>query len=231
MMKSKPLGELSLSEYESKKVLKEYGIPCPKEVLLKEEDYSALEGLEYPLFLKVCSPNIIHKTDAGAIEKIYSREEIPGAIKKISKRAKGYKPEAEIQGILVGEDASTKDTRELILGTSKDPDFGAVITLGIGGISTEVYQDVEFRVAPLKERDVYGMLKGLKGREVLGEFRGMEPVNLDALVDTTLRFSRLVEENPRIVEGDINPLFLDSHETKAIDAFFKVRENEQNERF
>jgi acetyltransferase len=238
-MKSRTLQELSgkgvriLHEQEARRVLEEYGIPCPKEVMLeyaedkKDEDYlRELKGVAdrpgYPAYFKIVSRDIPSKTNAGAVRRVVSEEGAAAAIDAIIENAKKYKADAEIQGILVSEDVSTGETREIFLGSTVDEQFGHVISMGFGGVYVEVYKDVEFRVVPIQESDVHAMIHALKGKKILGEFRGMAPVNMGLLVETTLKLSRLIEENPEIVELDVNPLLVGPDRAVAVDTLIRI---------
>lgn len=236
-MSSKKLEKLAekgietLTEYEAKEVLREYGIPCPNEHLIeydgknmeKLSDFQAQkEGLNYPLFLKVCSRDILHKTDAKGIEKINSDDELKEKGEKALENAKKYDEDAEIQGLLLSEDVSDGNERELFVGSILDDQFGHVISFGIGGISVEVYEDVEFRAVPLEEKDVHNMIENLEGKKILEEFRGKPPVDTDSLVETVLKFSKILEENKKIKEIDVNPLFANPDGTCAVDALITI---------
>ncbi|MFQ6129552.1 MAG: acetate--CoA ligase family protein [Candidatus Hadarchaeaceae archaeon] len=238
-MKSKILQELSekgieiLNEHEAKQVLEEYGIPYPKQVMVeykegkKGEDY--LSDLKskgdcpgYPAYLKIVSRDITSKTNAGAIRRVTSDEEATDTIDAIIRNTKRYKEGVKIQGILMSEDVSTNETREIFLGSTVNEQFGHVISLGFGGIYVEIYKDVEFRIIPIKESDVYRMIDALKGKEMLGKFRGMRPVNMDLLVKTTLKLSKMIEENPEIIELDVNPLLVGPDRVVAVDALIRI---------
>jgi acyl-CoA synthetase (NDP forming) len=222
-----------LTELEARRVFEEYGIPCPKEVMVgyvegkKGGDYlSELRSMSpfpgYPAYLKIVSRDITSKTDAGAVKRVTSDEEAKEAIDTIIENTKKFKEGAKIEGILMSEDVSTAESREVFLGSVIDEQFGHVISLGFGGVYVEVYKDVEFRVIPIDESDVRGMVERLKGREILGEFRGMRPVNTDLLVKTTLQLSKLVEENPEIIELDVNPLLVGPDRVVAVDALIRI---------
>ncbi|MFO8132961.1 MAG: acetate--CoA ligase family protein [Thermoplasmatota archaeon] len=209
-----------LNEYEAKQVLRDCGISCPRETLLTDDHIP--DDICYPAYVKICSRDIVHKSDAGLVARARSRDEAEQMVHDIRERARRAFPDAMIQGILVSEDVSTGDSRELILGTTRDRDFGPVVSLGIGGVSAEIYADVAFRALPLKKSDVYDMLHELQGRAMLAAFRGKPPVNLAALTDTVLAFSSLLVEHPEIVEGDVNPLLVDGEGATAADAYLAV---------
>jgi acyl-CoA synthetase (NDP forming) len=238
-VKSKALRELYekgiriLGESESRKVLEEYGIPCPKTVVIGyEEGKRAEEYLKelkrssdwpgYPLFLKVVSPDIIHKSDAGVVKRVTSDDEALAAIETIIKNAKKYKAGVRINGILASQDVSSPEARELLLGAVYNEHFGHLISLGIGGVLVEVYKDVEFRAIPITESDVYSMVSRLRGRAILGPFRGMRPISMNTLIDAALKLSRMIEENPEIREIDINPFIIGPERGFAVDARMRV---------
>lgn len=219
------------NEVEAREVLREYDISCPPEVMAeyekgkKGEDYLKdlkREGLlEYPLYLKIVSRDITSKTDANAIERVSSDGEAEKAIDRIISNAREYDRKAEIQGILASKDVSN-ETREIILGSTLNNQFGHVISLGFGGIYVEVYRDVEFRVVPINEFDVYSMIDDLKGKKMFEEFRGMKPIDLDSLVETVMEFSQLIEENPEIEEMDVNPLLVGPEGSVAVDTMIRI---------
>lgn len=234
-MKSKILNDFAkkgistLTEYEAKEVLKEYDISTPKEVLLKEDILDKLSsfkprkaGLDYPLFIKISSRDILHKTDANVITRVQSGDDLVEKGKFILENANSHDKNAKIQGILVSEDVSDESQRELFVGSLVDDQFGHMISFGIGGISIEVYEDVEFRAVPLEEKDVYSMIENLRGKKILREFRGKPPVNMDLLVDIILKFSKLIEENDEIEEVDVNPLFAGPDNVVAVDALITL---------
>lgn len=230
-------GTKTLTEHESKEVLREYNIDCPEEFLIKNdggiiESLSSFEpqkeGLSYPLFLKISSRDILHKTEAGTIAKVTCDEELLESGKDILRNAENYNPDAEIDGILVSEDVSGGEKRELFVGSTLDETFGHVISFGVGGIAIEVYEDVEFRATPLEEKDVRSMVENLRAERILREFRGKPPIDMEALTNTMLRFSKLVEENGEIEEIDVNPLFAGPEEIIAADALITLSTDEKS---
>jgi acetyltransferase len=238
-VKSKILRELYekgvriLGENDSRKILEEYGISCPKTVVIdyeegkKAEEYlrefkSSREWPNYPLFLKVVSPDIIHKSDAGVVRRVVSEDEMVMTIEAIIRNAKNYRVGVRISGILASQDVSSPETRELLLGAVYNEHFGHLISLGMGGVFVDVYRDVEFRAIPVTESDVYSMINRLKGRTILGPFRGMRPISMDVLVDATLKLSKMVEENPEIREVDINPFIIGPDRGFAVDVRMRI---------
>lgn len=237
-MKSKILQELSknrieiLNEFEAKELLKEHGIACSREVMVeyqegkKGEEYLIdlkKRGMpQYPVFLKVVSRDIWSKTDARAMKKVESDKDAAEAIDGILKNAREYRRQARIQGILASEDVSGPEIREMFLGSIINPQFGHIVSLGFGGIFVEVYRDVEFRVVPLLESDVYSMIHHLKAKEILGEFRGTRPANLKSLVETAIKLSKMIEENPEIDVIDVNPILVSPEKSIVVDAKIKL---------
>lgn len=222
-------GGKTLTEHEAKKLLSRYGIPVTKEDIAKspEEAVRIANRIGYPIALKVVSPQIIHKTDAGAIKLNISNEtELLNAYHEVIANSKKYNPKAEIQGVLVGE--MLKDGREVIIGMSRDPQFGPSIVFGLGGVAVEVLEDISLRLAPLTRRDAEEMIKEIKAYNMLKAFRGKPEADIDGIVDTLLRISNLVRDLEEIVvEIDINPLIvLDKGKgVKVADALFVLADN------
>ena len=197
-----------MNEYEAKKFLSEYGIKVPRGVLI--EDLSQIDDihLNYPLVVKVVSEKILHKTDVGGvILNLKNREELKKATKEMME--KFHSP------ILIEEMLS--GGVEAIVGVVKDATFGHAIMFGLGGIFTEVFRDVTFRVIPISRRDAEMMLTEIKGRKILEGYRGMK-VSKDAAIDLLLKVSRLVEEHPEIEGMDLNPVLLRENDTVVLDA-------------
>jgi acyl-CoA synthetase (NDP forming) len=159
----------------------------------------------FPVVLKLVSPKVIHKTEAGGVRTAHN----PGELKEIASRF------LEEGKVLVQEHCSGV---ELFLGIKNDPSFGHVLLAGIGGIYVEVYRDVAFRVCPVNAREAEQMLDELKGKVLLSGVRGQKPVNRRALVDAMVKLSMLPEKLPNIEELDINPFFINDKEGKAVDA-------------
>lgn len=215
-----------LNEHEAREVIKEYGVPCPEERMLDYgpdktgEDYLAelgSGGPGYPAYVKAVSRDLSSKTDAGAVERVTSDVDFVEAVDAIMRNVEEYDTGAELDGLLVSEEVSG-DTRELIVGSTVDPTFGNVLSLGVGGIYVEAYGDVEFRSVPVDGDDVLDMADELQGKKILGEFRGMDPVDTEALVDAVLKVSKMIQENPEIREMDINPLLAGPEGVAAVDS-------------
>ena len=173
-----------------------------------EEALEIASKIGYPVVLKIDSPDITHKTDAGAIKLgISNQTELINAYNEIITNSKKYAPEARIGGVLVQE--MIKGAREVIVGMSHDPQFGPIIMFGLGGIFVEVFKDVSLRVAPLTRADAEEMVKEVRGYEILKAFRGKPEADVEGIVDVLLRLSRLaVDLGDVLSEIDINPLMV-----------------------
>lgn len=198
-------GRSNLLEEEGYEVLKAYGFPTPKSILGATEDECAraAEEIGYPVVMKIASPDIIHKSDAGGVKVgVKNDEELRSAFRSIIENAKKYKADANIKGVLVQE--MVRSAKETILGASQDPTFGPVIMFGLGGIYVEVLKDVVFRIAPINEREAMQMVESIKTIKLLKGVRGERPSDLKAIADSLQRLSALVTDFTEIKEFDIN---------------------------
>jgi acetyltransferase len=200
----------SLTESRSKEILKAYGIPVTREKPARSvsEAVAAAEEIGYPVVLKIESPDILHKTEAGGVLlNLGDGAAVEKAYDLIIKRALKYNPEARLDGVLVQEMLSPG--LEVILGAKKDPVFGPTILFGLGGIYVELLKDVALRAAPLREEDAREMIEEIQGKALLDGVRGQPPRDREALVAIMMRLSRMaVELGGEIAELDINPLIL-----------------------
>ena len=197
-------GRNTLSEYESKLLLAQYNIPVTNEVLVEDEKDlpAALAKIGYPLVMKGCSAEIAHKTEKGLIRvDIRSEAEALAAFKEIMAAMGGSKG-----GVLVQE--MVKGQRELVVGMTRDPQFGPCVMFGLGGIFTEILRDVSFRKAPLEKRDALEMMQEIKGHKILLAVRGMEAADLETLSEMLINVGRIGLENEAVKEIDINPVIL-----------------------
>lgn len=215
----------TLSESEAKAVLEQYGIPTAREYRVSNAGEAVFMAgkLGYPVVLKVDSPDIPHKTEAGGVKLNLKNEgEVRDAFAEIIKNTRVFKPDARINGVLVQE--MLEGGTEVIVGVTRDPVFGPVIMFGLGGIFVEVLKDVSFRVAPVSPGDARDMIEEIKGREVLKGVRGKPPVDTEAIVDVILKVSALVSDyRDSIEELDINPLLVFPKGVKAADALLVVK--------
>jgi len=207
-------GRTALSEYESKQILASYGIPVtPEELITKPEDLSeAIYKIGYPLVMKGCAAEIAHKTEKGLIRvDVRNEEEALTAYKEITAAMDGIEKAVLVQQMIKGQ-------RELVVGLTRDPQFGPCVMFGLGGIFTEILEDTSFRVAPIEKRDALEMIQEIKAHKILEAIRGMEPVDKDMLADILIAIGRLGIENEAVKEIDINPLIISRGQPVAVDA-------------
>jgi acetyl coenzyme A synthetase (ADP forming)-like protein len=200
-------GRLVIGDCEAREVMEAYGIPTPTTFLARSPDEAThfADQIGLPVVVKIASPDILHKTDAGGVLlNITSLEGVRDAFELVMYRASRYVPDAELWGCLVQE--MIVGGQEIITGMAKDPHFGPLMVFGLGGIYVEALRDVAFRVAPLDRRVARELIDGIRGRDLLRGLRGEQPSDLEALVEALLRLSQLVSDFPEITELDINPL-------------------------
>lgn len=208
-----------LLETEAKELLREYGIPVPDFKLIKTEDEinKITEKFSYPLTMKIVSPDILHKSDAGGVKlNIQDEREAKLAYQEIIFNAKKYNKEAKISGIIAYP--MIPQGTEIIIGMMKDPHFGLVIMFGLGGIFVEILKDISFRILPLEERDAEEMVSEIKGYQILKGIRGETPKDVKSIRDVLMKISQLVMENPEIKEIDLNPIFVFEKALQVVDA-------------
>jgi acyl-CoA synthetase (NDP forming) len=204
-------GQTSLSEHEAKQVLKLYEIPVTREEVVAEPGALAatVGTLTFPLVLKVDSPDILHKTEAGLVSLgCASVDEAETEFRRIMTQSRERYPAAAINGVLVQE-MVTGPVVECIVGTKMDAQFGPTVLFGLGGIFVEVFEDVSLRVTPLTEADAVSMIREVKGFKILSGARGRAKADIAATEDVILKMSRLaLELEGEIAEIDINPLMV-----------------------
>ncbi len=172
----------NLLEEEGQEILKAYGLPLPSSALATTESEAVkiAKKIGYPVVMKIASPQIIHKSDAGGVKvNLTNDSEIKDAYKTILKNAKKYNKKAEIKGVLIVE--MVKGGKELIIGSKLEPGFGPVIMLGMGGIYVEVLKDVTFKLAPVTEREADDMIASIKTQKILQGVRGEKPSDISKL--------------------------------------------------
>ncbi|MGF3522153.1 MAG: acetate--CoA ligase family protein [Candidatus Bathyarchaeia archaeon] len=219
ILQAKKEGRTALLEPEAKAVCVAYGIPVTKFYVAKNEDEAAnfAAKIGFPVVLKIVSPEIIHKTEAGGVKvNLKTPQEVKAACNTILANVKKYNPQATIAGVLVQEMAPP--STEVIVGSVKDATFGQTVMFGLGGIFVEMLKDVTFRVAPLTKQDATSMVTELKAYSLLKGYRSSPPVDIDAIVDTILRVSKLVMDHPEIKELDLNPIMVYETGAKTVDA-------------
>ena len=207
-------GRQTLSEYESKRVLAEYGIPTTLEILVEEltEAEAAAEQIGYPVALKVCSAGAVHKTEQGLIELgISDKFKLKQAYERLSPKARDLGGKILIQEMISG-------SRELVIGMTRDLNLGPCVMFGLGGIFTEALSDVSFRMAPLTDRDAEEMTGEIRGCKLLESVRGLKPVDMQMLGRCLKALGKIGLEHPAIRELDVNPLIIRNGQPVAVDA-------------
>ena len=203
-------GRKNVLEEEGYEVLSSYGFSTPRSFLGTTEEEctrAARDEIGYPVVMKIVSPDIIHKSDAGGVKVgLKNDNEVRAAFKEISNNAKKYKANAQIKGVLVQEMITS--AKEIILGSKTDPLFGPLIMVGLGGIYVEILKDVVFRLAPIDEHEAEKMVESIRTIKLLKGIRGEPPSDLAAVVDCLQRLSQLIIDFPEIGEFDINPLLV-----------------------
>ena len=212
-------GRTILTEFESKRILKQAGISVVETKLAKTQKEAVLlsQKMGFPVALKIASPDVIHKSDSGGVKLgLSNATQVGKAYSEIISSVKQAYPEAQIQGVSVQSMASPGV--EVIVGMSKDPQFGPVLMFGLGGILVEVLKDVSFRIVPVTERDAREMIREIKGYPILEGYRGQKPASIPALEKLIVQVSQFVEKNPQIKELDLNPIFAYPDKAVAADA-------------
>jgi acyl-CoA synthetase (NDP forming) len=212
-------GRTVLTEVESKQLVAEAGIPVVETKLAKTkaEAISISKKMGFSVVLKIVSPDIIHKSDIGGVKLgLANATQVGKAYTEIMAAAKKANKKADIHGISVQKMA--RPGVEVIMGMSKDAQFGPVLMFGLGGVFVEVLKDVAFRIVPLNRRDASQMIREIKGYPLLEGYRGQEPANITALEDLLLKLSDFVDKNPKIKEMDLNPIFAYKDSALAVDA-------------
>ncbi len=215
----KKQGRTILSEDESKKLLRELQIKTTELYMAgsKEEAVAQSSRMGFPVVLKIASPDISHKSDAGGVKiNLKDGEAVAQAYEDIISSCKRQFPDAAIEGVAVQN--MVKPGIEVIIGMTKDPQYGPVIMIGLGGVWVEVLKDVSFRIAPLTQSDAAKMIKEIKGYSLLQGYRGTPPADIAVLEDILMKISRYAVENPDIREIDLNPIFAYSDHAVAVDA-------------
>ena len=211
-------GRAALLEEEGIRMLRSYGLPLPKSSACgnPDEAVAAAEEIGYPVVMKIISPQITHKSDAGGVMVgLDGPQDVKDAFAKITANARRYDPDASIDGCLVVE--MVRDGRELIIGCKREPGMGPMLMLGTGGIYVEVLKDVTFRLAPVTDVEAQEMIQSIKTRKILEGVRGQKPSDVAALAECIRRVSRLVTDHPRIRELDMNPVVVLENGCRVLD--------------
>ncbi len=217
-------GQRMLSEYEAKKFLASRGVKVTAEELVQSVDDAVVAGerLGFPVVLKACGPDIAHKTERSLVKvKLESPEALRQAYQEIEANLGGD----PYDGMLVQE--MIKGERELVIGLIRDPQFGPCVMFGMGGIFTEILKDTSFRVAPIEKYDALQMMDEIRAKDILGPFRGSEPVDRDVLAEALIAVGNIGMDFPNVSEIDINPVIISGSVPVAVDALVVLTEEKQ----
>ncbi len=205
----------SLSEYESKRLIASYGIPVTREHLSKSADEAVAfaRKIGYPVAVKACGPELMHKSGTGVMAlHLTSDEQVRKAFNRVQAAAR-----VELDGVLIQEMAA--GSRELVLGLSREPQFGPCVMLGLGGVMTEILDDAVIRVAPFDRAEAEDMLDQLRSSTLLQTFRGEAAADRKVICDCLMALGTIGLENPAVREIDINPLIIGpTGSVRAVDA-------------
>lgn len=202
-------GRVTIGDAEARSILSAYEIDIPPSELAADPDEALriADEMGYPVVLKIASPDILHKTDIGGVKVgLQSSDDVRDAFDLITYRAQRYLPEARLWGCLVQK--MVPAGLEVLIGMNRDPQFGPLVTFGLGGIYVETLKDVTFRVAPFSRLEAEEMLNEIQAHALLDGIRGKKPVDKEILIDTILRVGQLVTDFPEIIELDINPFIV-----------------------
>jgi 4-hydroxybutyryl-CoA synthetase (ADP-forming) len=207
--KVKSEGRTNLLEDEGREILDAYGFPLPQSVVATTEDeaVTAANKIGYPIVMKISSPQIVHKSDAGGVKvNLANDDQVRDGFKTIMDNARKYDSNAEIKGVLIVE--MVKGGKEMIIGSKLEPGMGPVVMLGMGGIYVEILKDVTFRLAPLTDQEANDMISSIKTKKLLDGVRGEEPSDINKLSECIQRLSQLVSDFKEIKELDMNPVLV-----------------------
>jgi acetate---CoA ligase (ADP-forming) len=214
-----------LSDSEVHDVLMSYGFRVPRSLFARtsEEAVAAAKGIGYPVVMKIVSPQVIHKSDMGGVKVgLESKKAVKNAFFDITTRVRNIMPAAQIYGVMVQE--MVRGGKEVIMGITKDPQFGHMIMFGLGGIYVEVLKDIAFRITPLSREDAHEMIRETKTFPLLRGVRGEAEADIEAIEESLLILSRMARDFPQIIEADINPLLVKKRGegAVAVDARFSI---------
>ena len=207
--KVKSEGRTNLLEDEGIDILDAYGFPLPNSILASTDNdaVDAANKIGYPIVMKIASPQIVHKSDAGGVKvNLTNDDEVRSSFKTIMENAKKYDSNAEIKGVLIVE--MVKGGKEMIIGSKLEPGMGPVVMLGMGGIYVEILKDVTFRLAPLTDQEANDMISSIKTKKLLDGVRGEKPSDIKKLAECIQRLSQLVTDFTEIKELDMNPVLV-----------------------
>lgn len=212
-------GRVLLTETESKQLLRQAGINTvdTRLAVSPAEAVAISQQLGFPVVLKIASPDIVHKNDVGGVRLgLETPEQVARAYDEIIAGVRQKQPKAKVDGVSV--QGMAPPGVEVIVGMSKDAQFGPVVMFGLGGVWVEILQDVSLRITPITRRDAGEMIREIKGYKLLTGYRGQEPVDLSKLEDILLAVSDFAEQNPLVKEIDLNPVIAYRDSAVAVDA-------------
>jgi len=211
-------GRKTLSEYEAKQVLAAYGVPVNREFLVTDKAAltQAIDSIGFPLVMKGCSADIAHKTEQNLVRLDVRNEQEAADLFDELMAAMGDGD----HGVLVQEMVAGR--RELVVGLTRDPQFGACVMFGLGGIFTEILKDISFRKAPFDRVDALEMMQEIKGHKILDTVRGMPAADKEALADMLIRIGEIGVELESVAEIDLNPVILSGDKPVAVDALIVI---------
>jgi acetyltransferase len=218
------MGRTYLGEVRAKDILRAYDFLVPEGRIVStvDEAIEAASQLGYPLAMKIVSPDIIHKSDVGGVKlNLGTKEEVADSFELMMLRIAREAPEAFLEGVYL-ERMVTKG-REVILGMTRDPQFGPMLMFGLGGIFVEVLQDVSFYLAPITSAEAMSMLMGTRSYRLLEGFRGEAGVDLAGIAEALQRISQLVTDFPQIAELDINPFMVGAPGEESVVADARIQ--------
>lgn len=216
-------GQKALSEYEAKKVLASYGIPVPPESMVNERSglEKAVGEIGFPLVMKGCSPEIAHKTEKNLIRvDLRTMAEAEQAFDEIMEGLGSAGGGVLVQSMVQGR-------RELVIGMTRDPQFGPCVMFGLGGIFTEILEDISFRKAPFDKKEALRMMEEIKGRKILEAVRGMEQADKDLLADMLVQVGQIGLDIEEVAEIDLNPVIISGSRPVAVDALIGLKNASQ----
>lgn len=216
-------GRNTLLEPEAKRICKKHGIPIPQFRVAHNsaEAVQAAKKLGFPVAIKIVSPDILHKTDAGCVLlALGSPRSIRDGYAKLLRNARRHNLNAKIVGVLV--EKMQRPGIEVIIGGLRDAQFGPTLMFGLGGIFVELFEDTSFRVGPLTERSARAMIREIRGYQILMGYRGRSPADEDSLVRILLSTSKLLTEHPEISQLDLNPTLVYKKGAVVVDARMKI---------
>ena len=212
-------GRRTLTEYESKQLLRKYGIPVTREIEVDDRESlrEAIGKIGFPLVLKGCGPTLSHKTERNLVHvDIRSKKEAAKAFEEIMANVKNEGGTVLVQEMVRGR-------RELVAGMTRDAQFGPCVMFGLGGIFTEILKDISFRAAPLERKDALQMMQEITGRKIFEGVRGLPSADMDQIAQILINLGRIGLEQEHVKEIDINPVVLDGSKPVAVDALVVLR--------